>query len=40
VLESSFEGYEPVSGAAPTRQRMTPNPLNLGEYTMHLARRA
>jgi ribosomal protection tetracycline resistance protein len=39
VLESSFEGYEPMSSTAPTRQRTTPNPLNLGEYTMHLARR-
>jgi ribosomal protection tetracycline resistance protein len=39
LLESSFEGYEPMSGAAPTRRRTTPNPLNLAEYTMHLARR-
>ena len=40
MLESSFEGYEPVSGDKPTRQRTTANPLNLGEYTMHLAGRA
>jgi ribosomal protection tetracycline resistance protein len=37
VLESSFEGYEPVSGDQPTRRRTTANPLNLGEYMMHLA---
>jgi len=40
VLESSFEGYEPVSGEQPTRSRTTPNPLNLAEYTMNLAGRA
>jgi ribosomal protection tetracycline resistance protein len=40
VLESSYEGYEPVSGDQPTRSRTTANPLNLGEYTMHLARGA
>jgi ribosomal protection tetracycline resistance protein len=39
VLESSFAGYQPVSGDQPTRRRTTPNPLNLGEYMMHLARR-
>jgi ribosomal protection tetracycline resistance protein len=39
VLESSFAGYQPVSGDPPTRWRTTPNPLNLAEYTMHLARR-
>lgn len=38
VLESSFEGYEAVSGDQPTRRRTTANPLNLGEYMMHLAR--
>lgn len=38
VLESSFEGYEPVSGDQPTRRRTTANPLNLDEYMMHLAR--
>jgi ribosomal protection tetracycline resistance protein len=26
VLESDFDGYQPVSGAAPTRRRTTPNP--------------
>jgi ribosomal protection tetracycline resistance protein len=39
VLESSFAGYQPVSGDQPTRRRTTANPLNLGEYVMHLARR-
>jgi ribosomal protection tetracycline resistance protein len=38
VLESSFAGYQPVSGEQPTRRRTTPNPLNLGEYMMDLAR--
>ena len=40
VLESDFGGYQPVSGAAPTRRRTTANPLNREEYMMHLARRA
>jgi ribosomal protection tetracycline resistance protein len=40
VLESSFEGYEPVSGDQPTRKRTTANPLNSGEYMMNLTRRA
>jgi len=40
VLESSFVGYQPVSGDPPTRRRTTANPLNLAEYTMHLAGRA
>jgi ribosomal protection tetracycline resistance protein len=39
VLETSFEGYEQVSGDQPTRRRTTANPLNRGEYLMHLARR-
>ena len=39
VLESSFAGYQPVSGEPPARSRTTANPLNLGEYLMHLARR-
>jgi ribosomal protection tetracycline resistance protein len=33
VLESTFAGYRPVSGDQPARRRMTPNPLNLAEYT-------
>jgi ribosomal protection tetracycline resistance protein len=39
VLDSSFAGYQPVSGDPPTRRRTTANPLNLDEYKMHLARR-
>ncbi len=39
VLDSSFGGYEPVSGEQPTRRRTSPNPLNFDEYMMHLARR-
>jgi len=39
VLESDFEGYRPVSGAAPTRPRTTANPLNREEYMLHFARR-
>ncbi|MBA2461087.1 MAG: TetM/TetW/TetO/TetS family tetracycline resistance ribosomal protection protein [Actinobacteria bacterium] len=39
VLESDLGGYQPVSGAAPTRRRTTANPLNSEEYLMHLARR-
>jgi ribosomal protection tetracycline resistance protein len=39
VLESSFGGYQSVSGDQPTRPRTTANPLNLDEYMMHLARR-
>jgi ribosomal protection tetracycline resistance protein len=40
ILDSSFAGYQPVSGDPPTRRRTTPNPLNLDEYMMHLAGRA
>ncbi len=39
VLESSFAGYQPVSGDPPTRPRTTPNPLNLREYEASLAGR-
>jgi ribosomal protection tetracycline resistance protein len=39
VLESDFDGYQPVAGPAPTRRRTTPNPLNREEYLMQLARR-
>jgi ribosomal protection tetracycline resistance protein len=39
VLESSFGGYQPVSGAPPTRRRTTANPLNRDEYLRHLAQR-
>jgi len=40
VLDSSFTGYQPVSGDQPVRRRTTANPLNLDEYMMHLARRS
>jgi len=40
VLESKFEGYEPVAGEPPTRRRTTPNPLNLDEYLEHLSGRS
>jgi ribosomal protection tetracycline resistance protein len=39
VLDSSFAGYQPVSGDQPTRPRTAANPLNLDEYMMHLAGR-
>jgi ribosomal protection tetracycline resistance protein len=39
VLESSLAGYQPVTGDEPIRPRTTANPLNLGEYLMHLGRR-
>ena len=32
VLDSSFAGYQPVSGDQPARRRTTANPLNLGDY--------
>ncbi len=38
VLESTFAGYQPVSGDQPARRRTTANPLNLGEYMRHLGR--
>jgi ribosomal protection tetracycline resistance protein len=40
VLESTFLGYEPVSGAPPTRRRSTVNPLNRDEYMLRVASRA
>jgi ribosomal protection tetracycline resistance protein len=39
VIDSSFAGYQPVTGDEPTRRRTTPNPLNLAEYMLHLAKR-
>jgi ribosomal protection tetracycline resistance protein len=39
VLESRFAGYQPIAGPAPSRRRTRPNPLNRGEYLMHLTRR-
>src|SRR5205823_2071379 len=39
VLESTFEGYLPVSGPAPTRPRSDHNPLDRAEYLLRLAGR-
>ena len=39
VLESTFDGYQPVHGDPPTRRRTTASPLNLAEYTAELAGR-
>ena len=39
VLDSSFAGYQPVSGDPPTRRRTRPNPLSLGEYVARVERR-
>jgi ribosomal protection tetracycline resistance protein len=38
VLEASFVGYEPVSGARPTRKRTAASPLNREEYLQSFAR--
>jgi ribosomal protection tetracycline resistance protein len=38
VLESAFEGYEPVVGEPPVRQRATPSPLDLDAYVAHVGR--
>jgi ribosomal protection tetracycline resistance protein len=40
VLESSFAGYQPVSGDQPTRERTDYNPRNREEYLLHVGRRA
>jgi len=34
----SFAGYEPVSGAAPERRRIGPNPANWAEYLASVGR--
>jgi ribosomal protection tetracycline resistance protein len=39
VLETTFAGYEPVSGEKPTRPRTTPSPLNREQYLAGLAGR-
>jgi ribosomal protection tetracycline resistance protein len=39
VLDSSFAGYQPVSGDPPTRRRTRPNPLNVSEYVARVERR-
>jgi ribosomal protection tetracycline resistance protein len=40
VIETSFGGYQPVSGTPPSRRRRMANPLNREEYMMELARLA
>jgi ribosomal protection tetracycline resistance protein len=40
VLETTFLGYEPVSGDPPTRRRTTVNALNRDEYMLHVVSRA
>jgi ribosomal protection tetracycline resistance protein len=40
IVDSDFEGFEPVLGAdPPTRRRTTPNGLDITEYMAQLARR-
>jgi len=39
LLESAFDGYQPVRGTIPTRPRWDHNPLNREEYMLHVARR-
>ncbi|HEX6710346.1 MAG TPA: translation factor GTPase family protein [Rubrobacter sp.] len=39
VLECTFECYQPVCGAIPTRPRSDHNPLNRKEYLLHVVRR-
>jgi ribosomal protection tetracycline resistance protein len=39
VLDSSFAGYQPVSGDPPVRRRTRPNPLNVSEYVARVERR-
>ncbi len=39
VLESAFDGYQPVDGTPPERPRTDNNPLNRSEYLQHVLRR-
>ncbi|MDA0269549.1 MAG: TetM/TetW/TetO/TetS family tetracycline resistance ribosomal protection protein [Chloroflexi bacterium] len=39
VLEATFDHYEPVRGAPPTRSRTDLNPLDRKEYLLHVLRR-
>jgi ribosomal protection tetracycline resistance protein len=39
VLESAFDRFSPVRGAAPTRSRTDHNPLDRKEYLIHVVRR-
>ena len=38
VLDSEFAGYQPVTGDAPARKRLTPDPRNLEEYLAQVGR--
>jgi ribosomal protection tetracycline resistance protein len=38
-LETAFDHYRPVRGAAPSRPRSDPDPLDRKEYLHHLRRR-
>jgi ribosomal protection tetracycline resistance protein len=40
VLDSTFAGYQAVSGTAPRRRRTTPNPLKLDEYMTQFSRQS
>jgi ribosomal protection tetracycline resistance protein len=40
LLDSSFGGYRPVRGIAPSRRRITADPLNREEYLLSLSGRA
>jgi ribosomal protection tetracycline resistance protein len=40
VLDSTFAGYQPVSGTAPSRRRTTANPLKLEEYMTQFSRQS
>jgi ribosomal protection tetracycline resistance protein len=40
IVECTFDRYEPVSGAIPTRPRSDDNPLNRHEYLKRVERRA
>ena len=39
VLVSSFERYEPVAGAVPTRSRTDRNPLDRAAYLLRISKR-
>ncbi|MFD1677769.1 GTP-binding protein [Alicyclobacillus fodiniaquatilis] len=39
LLECTFDHYEPIRGAIPTRPRSDHNPLNRKEYLLHVVRR-
>ncbi|HEX6787896.1 MAG TPA: translation factor GTPase family protein [Gaiellaceae bacterium] len=38
AIETTFGGYEPLAGEPPARERTLPNPLELSEYLMVIAR--